>query len=90
MAGNTTVTVTDAPTLLYEAPGPQAETVLIDNTGTATITLGGKTVVAGQGPSIAASSPAFPVTINSDILYAIAPTGQTATVYLSHWNSGAI
>lgn len=89
MADNAAVTVGDTPTLLYQANGPQQETILIDNAGTGTITIGGPHVVAGQGPQFAASSQAAPMSINQDVLYAICPTGQTATVYVAHWLSGA-
>jgi hypothetical protein len=88
MADNTTVTVTDVPTILYQSNGPQQETIMIDNTGAATITLGGKSVVAGHGPSVAASAQSAAMQINEDILYAIAPSGTTATVYIAHWLSG--
>lgn len=88
MASNTTVTVTDVPTVLYEALGPQQETVMIDNTGAGTITIGGKGVTAGAGPQVASSSQPMTLQINEDTIYAVCPSGQTATVEVAAWISG--
>jgi len=89
MASNATVTVGDTPTILFEAEGPNEQMVLIDNTGAGTITLGGPAVVAGEGPQFAASTQPAPLSINEDILYAVCPSGQTATVQVASWISGS-
>jgi hypothetical protein len=88
MASSAQITIGDTPTILYQSNGPQVETVMIDNAGPATITLGGPGVVASEGPQLAQSSTPITLTINEDILYAICPSGQTATVQLASWISG--
>jgi hypothetical protein len=90
VATSATVTVRDTPTILYEALGPQTTTVMVDNGGAATITLGGADVAAGVGPQLAQSATPLTLSINTDVLYAVAPAGQTATVQVAAWISGPL
>lgn len=87
MASNSTVTVTTDPTLLYQSLGPQQESIIIDVSAGGPITIGGRDVADGAGPSLALDAQPLTLTINEDEIYAIVATG-TATVQVAAWISG--
>lgn len=79
MSASKSVTVTTTPTMLYQADGPNQETVTLDTLAGSDVTLGGPTVVAGQGPQLKTTSPALPITLYEDSVYGVVATA-TATV----------
>jgi hypothetical protein len=79
MSVSKSVTVTTSPTMLYQADGPNPETVTVDVLSGSDVTLGGPTVVAGQGPQEKTTSPPWVGTLYEDSVYGVVATG-TASV----------
>lgn len=79
MSVSKSVTVTTSPTLLYQADGPNVETVTLDTLSGSDVTLGGPTVVAGQGPQLKTTSNPLPMTLYADSVYGIVAS-STAVV----------
>lgn len=79
MSTSASVTVGTTPTLLYQANGPDVETVTLDNLSGSDVTLGGSNVVAGQGPQQKTTSPPWVGALYEDAIYGIVASA-TATV----------
>lgn len=71
MSKSASVTVHTTPTLLYQSDGPDLETVTLDTLSGSDVTLGGPTVVAGQGPQLKTTSNPLPMTLYEDSVYGI-------------------
>jgi len=85
MANSSLVTVGTTPVELYAAPGPQAETVIIDVQSGSTVTVGGSGVTAGQGPQFPVSAaPTSLGQVNGDSIWAVCAAGSAQVSVLAY------
>jgi hypothetical protein len=89
MSVSAEVPITDAPTLLFSAPGPMTQAIVLGfKTGgsASQVTLGGPTVADGEGLVVLSSAGLLtPVYICEDQLWAVCPAGKAATLWVTSW-----
>lgn len=74
MSASKQVSVGVTPTLLYQADGPDPETVLL-MAAAAGVTIGGPNVVAGQGITCPTANPPLQMVVYEDSVYGIVASG---------------